>query len=420
MSAFLSLAAPVRALFALTALLLCLANLGSALLSAVGKRYRFTAAALGLLAAAYVLWQVIFDLSLFGGTAQAQIVSRTLGDCPWALWLSVFFPLAAATALLFRGILRYDRTSITPGTVKLFLDRLPCGICCWADSGRVLFSNMCMNRLCQALTGAPLRSGNSFREALPGEILTAEGRAWRFSCREFTLDGERLYELIASDITVEYGKTQALERDRAELASLGRELREYYLSIDDVVRRQEVLKARADIHDEMNRLMLSAMTASGDDPATLDRIFLLWEQNALLLGKAAEPGASADGLEKLAAALGLRLVWQGAVPETLTGPQRELFAAAAQEAAANAVKHAGAKTLTISFSGTDRTLCCRFINDGRAPEEIPRFTGGLANLSMLAEAQGGSLAVTGENPFTLSLSFPKIIPSADARCDSVM
>ena len=411
MSAFAVLSPLVRALFALWALLLCLADIGSGVLAAVRKRRRFAALALALLALSYLMWQVIFDLRLFRGTEKAAGISAALGAVPWCFWLAVFLVLTGAAALLLGSNLRYDRTFITPGTIKLFLDKMPCGVCCWRGSGRVLFSNICMNRLCVALTGSPLLNGNQFRDAVEAGILLVEDRVWRFSCRDLSVDGADLHEMVAADITAEYGKTRALERDKAELSQLNRELREYYLSIDDVTRRQEILQARANIHDEMNRLMLSATAADSGDPAALDRIFSLWERNALLLCMEADETASEakteESLEKLAAALGIRLVWQDAVPEALSPRQRGLFCSAAREAVANAVKHASAKTMTISFAETEEALCCSFTNDGNVPCGPVRFTGGLANLSLLAAGQGATVSAQADGAFTLTLRFPK-------------
>lgn len=405
MTAFANLSAPVRAIFALLALLLLLVSIAGAVLAAAKKRLLPVALAALLSVPIYLLWQVIFDLSLFGSSVDAARISATLGALPWHLWLAALLLLGLAPVLLLAYNLRYDKTKLTPGNVKLFLDRLPDGVCCWKENGRVLFANDCMNRLCERLTGGPLLNGNPFRDAVTGRILPVDGDMWRFSCREFFLDGETLHEMIASNITAEYAKTQALERDRAELSLLTRELQDYYRSIDDVVRSQEVLQARVKIHDEMNRLMLSSMAADSQDAVTLDRIFRLWNQNALLLGKGAE--AQDDSLEQLAAALDIRLLWRCALPPTLSPAQRSLFFAAAREALINASKHGKAKTVEISFTETDKALCCRFANDGKTPPDNVRFSGGLANLSALAEKQGAAVSVRSAERFTLSLCFPK-------------
>ncbi len=408
MSSFASLSALLRAGFALWTLLLCVMNLGSAVLAAIRKRSRSALPATALLALSYFLWQVIFDWSLCGGTERAMAVTRSLAGLPWADWAAALVLLGLGSAALLGSCLRSDLAVISPETIKLYLDQVPCGVCCWRDSGRVLFSNVCMNRLCQAITNGPLLNGCAFREAVTDGILPVEDRVWRFSSRRFFLNGEPLHELIASDITTEYLKTQALERDKAELSSLNRELQDYYLSMDDMIRRQEILQARVNIHDEMNRLMLSTMAARGGDADALDRVFSLWEQNALLLGREAEPDqATAAMAEQLAAALGLRLIWQDPLPETLTGRQLSLFGSALQEAIVNAVKHAKATSMTISFRETAEHLVCRFTNDGPAPDGGVRCSGGLANLSLLAGQQHASVSASCGEGFSLLLHFPK-------------
>lgn len=418
MSAFYLLSAPARALFALWALLVCLTDITSAVLATVRKRFRFSAYALLLFMPVYFLWQIVFDLSLFGRTERAAEVTRALTGLPWLGWLAAFVTLTTAAALLLRYNIRYDRTFITPGAIKYYLDRIPCGVCCWRENGRVLFSNICMDRLCAALTGAPLRNGSAFREAIRDEIVTVDGRVWRFAYREMTPDGETLREMIASDITAEYAKTQALEARKAELDRLNRALREYYLGIDDAVRRQEILQARRNIHDEMNRLMLSTAAVSPEDTEKLDHIFSLWEQNALILcmeaGKT-EDANEEDRLEALAAALNIRLIRQSPLPSALSDAQRRLFFSAAREAIANACKHGSASTVTIACIEAEGDLFCRFANDGKTPSEPVRFTGGLSNLSRLAAMQGASVSVTADEGFILLLRFPDISRSADAR-----
>ena len=416
MSAFCLLSPVLRAIFAIWALLVCLADIGSAVLAAVRKRFRISICAMLLFAPVYLVWQVIFDLSLFRRdiTEKAAPVSAASGSLPWLVWLAALFLLTLAAALLLRYNIRYDRSSITPGAIKYYLDRIPCGVCCWRENGRVLLANDCMNRLCAALTGGPLRNGNHFRDAVNDGIVTADGRVWRFASRDILLNGETLHETIASDITAEYAKTRALEESKAELDRLNRELREYYFGIDDAVRRQEILQAKVNIHDEMNRLMLSTTAADAGDEDELNRVFSLWEQNALLLcmeARSDRDTRAIGSLEQLAAALRLRLVWQGELPEILSERQRSLFFSAAQEAMANAVKHAEAKTVVISFNETETELCCRFTNDGKAAPEPVTFTGGLRNLSLLAEQQGASVSAGAGNGFTLSLCFPKHQPN---------
>ena len=399
-----------RSLFSLWALLLCLVCIFGIVLAVRHQLYRYAALSLIPFVCTYFLWQVLFDIHLVGGTKQIAAISRKLGGLPWLCWLAALFVLTAAAVILFLIILRYGKRSITPAAVKRLLDQMPCGVCCWRDNGRVLFSNICMNRLCVSLTGSPLRNGNHFYDRMKDEILTVDGKAWRFTCRDISFSGETLHEMIASDITAEYAKTQALEQDKAELSRLKGELRAYGLRIEDTVRQQEILQAKVNIHDEMNRLMLSTMAANKEDTAALDRIFSQWEQNALLLCMQTEESAdqkAAERLNDLAQSLGICLTWRTVFPSALTGKQRNLFFAAAQEAIINASKHAGAKHMDISCAENENGLCCSFTNDGILPQGEVRFVGGLKNLSLLAGEQNAFVSAKAGKTFTLSLCFSK-------------
>ena len=174
--------------------------------------------------------------------------------------------------------------------------------------------------------------------------------------------------------------------------------------------RQEILQAKVRIHDEMNRLMLSTAAVEHGNVDEENKIFSLWEQNALLLGMDAEPDAAnkdLGDLEAFASALKIRLVFKDPVPPDLSGERRNLFLSAAREALANAAKHAGAENMEISFSETQNAVGCAFTSDGRLPAGEIRFTGGLYNLSVLAEKQGAKVRAGVGEGFTLSLLFPK-------------
>lgn len=410
MTAFNLLPAELRAFLTLWAFLLCFVNIISAVISAAGRRYRFSALALLIFVLPYLMWQLMFDFSLFGEGERAAGLSRLLCALPSALWILALLLITLASAVLLGFNIKHDRSFVNPGTIKLFLDRIPCGVCCFTSSGRVLLSNICMNELCEAISGSALLNGLQLSAAVRDEIISAKDKVWRFRSREFTLDGRSLHEIIASDISGEYAKTQALERDREELFRLNEELQQYYTGIDDSVRRQEILQAKVNIHDEMNRLMLSTMSVESGNKKAFNRILSLWENNALLLcmeAEQTEDAKEASDMDKLAEALKIRLVWQNDPLPLLSEAQRGLFLSAAKEAIINAKKHAEAKTLSISFSETGEGIFCRFANDGAIPESPVLFTGGLQNLSRAAAEQGATISTYFDKEFILSLYLPK-------------
>ena len=86
-----------------------------------------------------------------------------------------------------------------------------------------------------------------FKDAVKEGIIVVEDKVWRFTCRDIGSGGETLHEIVASNITAEYAETQALEKDKIELSKLNMKLRDYYLSIDETVRTQEILQAKVNI-----------------------------------------------------------------------------------------------------------------------------------------------------------------------------
>lgn len=403
-----SLSELARSLFSLWAFALLIVCLFGIVRSFALKRYRFAVFALLPLLISYFIWQVLFDIHLLGDTAAS--LSKKLGSLPFGFFNLTLLVITPAAAINLAAVIRYGKRSITPDAIKFCLDKIPCGVCCFSDDGRVLFSNVCMNRLCIAATGNILQNGNQFYDAVGESILTLDGHRWRFTLRELLLDGERLHELTASDITVEYAKTEALQKDKEALSRLKSELKEYNLNIDNTVRKQEILHAKINIHDEMNRLMLSTVTAQNDDGKTMDQIFTLWEQNALLLCMEADHSNESKeitDIEELAAALKIRLVWKNSPIDTLNKKERGLFFLCLKEAVANAAKHADAKQIEISAHKTEKEIRCAFTNDGKLPEGEIRFAGGLYNLSVLAKRQGATVFCEAKEKFTLYLCFPK-------------
>ena len=413
MTPLLQLSALATSLFSLWTLVLCVLFLFGGARSALLKRPGSALGSLAGLIGSFFLWQTLFDVQLFGASSAAAAVSRRLCALPAAVWASALAVLTMAAAGVLLALSRREKRSVTPAAVKQFLDSIPCGVGVFDDDGRVLFSNVCMNRLSVALTGERLLDGKDFGALTAGKVVPLEGGKWRFRDRELALGATPVHELTAANVTEEYAGIEALRNEQASLSRLNRAHRDYTLGIDETVRRQEILQAKVNIHDEMNRLMLSTAAVENGNVAEENRIFSLWERNALLLCMDADANASQRDLgelEALASALRIRLVFNTDVPPSLTEEQLALCLCAAREALANAAKHAGAKTMEIAFSETPERVVCAFTSDGESPAGEIRFTGGLYNLRVLAEKQGATVDARAGGGFTLSLLFPRKAP----------
>lgn len=394
--------------FALCSFLLICVGIVSVVLSLSIKRYRYCVLSLVLAALPYSLWQITIALS-HPEEIQTPVCIR-MGELPYLFWLFLLLMHSAASAALLLSCIRFSRTNITPLEISRCADKMPCGICYWRENGRVVYSNKRMNDICIALTGRPLMNGNHFSHAVPKDTLSIKDRVWNSTCRDVELGGELLHGMIAWDVSEIHEKTETLRKENEKLTDFNEALRSYSLKIDEIVRRQEILQAKINIHDEMNKLMLTTLTADLFDKEKSDQLFSLWKENALFLSMEAEEKSGDKAfrqLDGLAEALGLRLIWKSRLPETLDTKQLELFFSTAQEAITNAVKHAGAESLTISFTEDHERICCIFENDGNIPDTDIRFTGGLANLSVLAGGQSTAVTAESGETFRLTLRFMK-------------
>lgn len=407
---FLDLSFTCRAALGLWTLLLCLAGIVGIVLSIILRRYRNAGVSLCLFVLSYLMWQVTVCFLYLSEAELTSALCIWIGHRAYVHWLLILLLLTVGDAVVLYSNRRYAGISITPLTIERCADELSCGVCFWKDNGHVVFFNACMNSLSIGLTGKPLMDGKRIQNAITDTIMQVDDRMWQFSIRDIEYGKEVLHELIASDVTELYVESRALKADNDRLAKLNEELRIYGLKIDETVRRQEMLQAKMNIHHEMNRLMLSTMAADLDNEEEMNRLFAQWEQNALFLCMESNEHGNRDAvkqLEELAGTLGIQILWEHALPENLAPKHRELFFAAAQEAVTNAVKHAHAKRMQITCSDMLDAVCCVFENDGHIPEGDISFTGGLANLTILAEEQHVSVSAEKGETFKLTLIFPK-------------
>ena len=421
MKAFLLLSPLVRSLFQFWCLLLCLVSIFG-ILYAVSRRFRRYALGLSpCLLGAYFLRQIILGISEFHMGGAADPLCLRCGSIPWGWYAGLLAVLTAAAVWLVLDGIRFGREHISIGTIKHYADSMPCGMCYWRTGGRVIFANDCMARLCYEHTGLPLLNGDEFYQALPERLLTIGGKVWLFTHNTVELRGVPLHELICTDVTELSAKTEALQKENEKVARYSAELRAYQLHLDETVRQQEILQAKTNIHDGMNRLILSTI-AAGTGAEERRAVLRLWQNNALLLCLEADTETgrdSVEALQRIAAALKLELVLAQPLPDGLSEKQKNLLFSAAQEALANTYKHSGTKALEVSFQTREDGICCRFSNDGLLPEGPVSFSGGLGNLKSLAELQGAALSVETDERFCLCLFFPKEPKNLPAgRCEA--
>lgn len=330
-------------------------------------------------------------------------------------WCAVLVLLSVFAIGLCIKLLRWSKTHISPESFAKAFNSVSVGVLFYVEGGLCLLSNNVMNRLAKSITEMPLLNGEEFYKALGADtVKTPDGKVWSFRRRKLNVE-ERMrfgrkqsigvYELIATDVTETVIKNQQLSDDNEKLRRINKELADYNRDMQDSIRRKEILSAKTNIHDEMNRLMLSTAHALGEtDETKRKEILRLWQRNALLLCKEASESKPIDFLADLsviADSLGIQFICND-LPELSDVSVRRVFVQVAREAMVNAVKHGGAKTMAVSAQKKDGG--CRFVfaNDGICEGEVV-FGGGLHTLEKMVSDIGGKLTVENNDGFAVVL-----------------
>ena len=352
---------------------------------------------------------------LFGFAMLPLLESRRLSTASGGVCALIGSGYLLFTGVLIAAvclILHTRKTKISPFSISEGLDRLSTGVCFYLDGGRCVLVNDRMRKISFSLTGHTMRNGEEFAEEfLPGgSVRLPDGRVFALKKRTLERNGTPLYELIAADVTELSRQTEKLRGENERLSRLNAALRAYSQSIGEHVRQNEILRAKMNIHDEMNRLLLRTRIAIDEgDPAEMNAVLGMWQNNALLLCREAEENKTDDvekDLQTLAESLCIGIVYEnraGRRDETFL----RLFARAAREAMINAVKHARAGSLFVSFEERPCETLIFFRNDGAVPAGPIAPRGGLTDLKKRLEAIGGSLEIDARGGFLLTVSIPK-------------
>lgn len=411
MISFILLSPLMRSFFYLWGYLLCFLGIVSVIQTIHGKKDCTVYLSSVLFLISFMFVQCNYDIHLYVQFGKASSFSLFVGNFPVYYWGFLYLCITVGFIYIQVRISRYSKENITLSSIKLCADSIPCGICYWNDNGRIIFSNSCINQLCVQITGAPLLNGLNFRQEISNGVMKINNKVWNVSEKEVFYNGEILHELIVTDVSEIYKKTMVLQNNNEILSNMTKELREFSLNIDDIVRREEILRAKINIHDEMNRLVLTTEAVDLNDEQILDSILSMWERNALLFCMEADSvlyDDALDRLEKFAKALGIQLTWKEFSLVSLSNIQKELFFITAREALANVSKHTDAHLLKIVKEETKEYIKYSFENEGGVTGIVAKTSGGLSNLDRLAKKQDAIIqASIQDKKFILLLIFKK-------------
>lgn len=337
-----------------------------------------------------------------------------VGSLPWAAVAGAETLSALLCALGVRNVAAYARSHPGRQSVKQTVDLLPTGLCVAAEDGLILLSNLRMNACNAALTGSSYSGADALWQAAQEQGEPQDGKllvrlpddtAILMEKTGLELNGRRLVQITAEDVTEPYRMTAELTEKNARLRALQQRLKDYRLRQTELVIRQELLAARTTIHNQLGGALLTGKYhLEHPDNADAETLRLLLRHiNTYLLSEAEEPESGADLYEsalQTAAGFGVAVEVTGEIPEK--GPLRLLLAQAVAECALNTVKHAGGDRLFVTVDKNS----CTVTNNGNAPTAEIEPIGGLLSLRLAAEQAGGSMTLESLPRFCLTIALP--------------
>ena len=384
-----------------------------------GRSFRFRfACLLHVLLSFLCLWFPFMDIdsNIFRTDAPIPLPAARSAFTELPVWTLFLYEALTALILLtiLRNVLRWRKDHPTSHSIKETMDLLPVGIAFARPDGTVVFSNLAANGLSRALTGKTMIDLSSFRNmagAAPTQLQLPDGSAvWQLTRSALDADGTPYIQLTATDITEQAVFMKDLAEKNKKLRDIHLRLDIYNKQADRIIIAQELLTARMTVHNELGNVLLESRHYL-TNPSSFDEKMLLQalkNTNAYLLREYEEDDTARDPLSdavEMAEVIGVDVLISGQAPAN--DPYRSILAAAINECASNAVKHANGDRLFATIQNSDSEITYILESNGVPPREAIRESGGLLSLRTLAEKHGGAMETTAAPSFTLTVRLPR-------------
>ena len=322
---------------------------------------------------------------------------------------------------------RLQKNIITENSIKESTDDLPMGVCFSKKDGIPLLTNRKMYMLSIVIMGSALQNARQFWEMVStGELPEGihrvkegdepvlqlqNGSVWTFSKEYIKLDREEVVQLLAIDTTDLYGLRFELEKKNESLREMNKRLQEYSENVTDLIREEEVLATKVQIHAEMGNALLATRYYLNNqkDKEQAEALIKTWNYNVSLLYNEAEQEVKEDvfhHLDEAAKAVGVTIEVDGKIPKNNTQIER-LIVAAGRECLTNTVRHGDGDKVIIRIQENKLFYRLEYTNNGTAPQESIKEGGGLMGLRRRVEDMGGNMQIISNPQFILLINVPK-------------
>lgn len=335
-------------------------------------------------------------------------------------FIFVLSELLSGIALLFIGFegSKYRSRNITDDSIQQSVDALPEGIAVSGADGTVRLSNLKINELSRAMTGKILTDANefwSYIEKMGNEqggkylLRVSTDKVWLLEKESMTVNDEKYFQIIATDVTERYAIIEELEKKNEHLQDIRNRMKVVSDLSGDMFVAQEEADARAALHNQLGQVLLMGRHYINHQEVTNPQIVFAAtiQMNQFLLGEAKEPyqGEEDTLLQavSMANSIGVRVDMRGTEPKHVD--IKKILSQAIIECAANTIKHAEGNAVTIDITKKDTETEITITNNGKPPKREITESGGLLSLRRNIEAIGGVMNLESEPVFKLTITF---------------
>jgi len=316
-----------------------------------------------------------------------------------------------------------NRSGLSALSVKIAIDSMLTGVMFCRQDGFVLLVNKRMQRLMKEITGKTQRNGRHFFSLLTlGEIrpdckavwfeeqnviIMPDGAVWQFSINGLPIGRKKYFQLTAIEISELWNITSQLHPQNDILLKRQNELYDTIAQLHLLSRERETQKAKMRAHDILGE-HLAVMQSTIFGNQTPDYALLRSLSQSLLDDLKAVSGDPApqdklETLKQIFKAIDVEITITGIMPEDHVKGQ--LLVEIVREAVNNAVRHGFATQVTVNIEDKDSSICLTVSDNGYPPLEL-KEGGGISSMRNKLKAYGGTLQVSVEPFFVLTVHLP--------------
>ena len=327
-------------------------------------------------------------------------------------------------AFEFLMVVRYYRNSITEQSVKNGLDMLPAGIMYFWGNGIVKLINIRMEEICRSFEKNVSFDGKTFWTKLYNEeydllkyvppksensvtVLIAD-KCYHFMRNEIKINDNKMFEIIAIDVTDENAINKKLTKDREKIKELNLRLKMLSENIGRMTIEREILDTKINVHDSLGEalLLVKQYLTDTDTMNRYDAVSLLKRNISLLENERPDNWQSSyEECIKVAALSEVQVIIEGSLPKV--EKVRHVVETAITTCVTNVVRHAKGKHLYVKVKQTEKYYYISVTNDGIVPKDNIIESGGLKNLRILVENNCGEMNISINPEFCIELKLEK-------------